>query len=1679
MTPFRRFASMIPTSGITAHTRLLAAQQAHSQQWLVPLSHICSCLKSLLTVLLCVVFGLLFTEQIHAATYYYKTGSPNPNLPSSWNTLLSGAGVNATNFTTNGDIFIIPTGRTATLTANLAFGAGTNAVELTVQSGGTLNTATFEVEFAGNGSSFTLSAGATLQTSNGGGFNGVDNVSGAIQITAAMPATVTITYAPTANYVMGSVSAPVQSRNGAAGNKPAITQANNLTVLSLAAGGEWWFGNPLNLSGNFTLQTGGNMTIFSTLTLTGGGSTVQNGANLIINGTGQLANNGGLTIQSGGAFSVYNATNPMIVTGTAISYAAGATLNYDFTPMGGRTTGLELPSTMNGNIYIANTISGPVTLGAPTTLNGVLSVSDVFITSAANMLTVGNTAAGAVVQSGAGEIRGPMRRALPSGASVGTWLFPVSKGGVYMPFAIVNPNTTGGATIQAEAFNVASGGTGDGATLAGALGAYYWLAQQVGGTFNSGLVQVGRTGLAATNAIGSGTTLAGTYASNGINTYNGVPTPPTLTRTVTDNLAVPTYFAVGTALMTVQGNVPPFTPRPPTTPLLNAIDIALGTNVVIPFSQNLNAGTVNATNFRIHAMFTGLKTAGYSQAGATATVNPVVDFKRGEQVWVSVTNAQSTAGTPTRPFVMGFRTRAGAGPAQFPAQTTLAAGTNPYSVATGDFDGDGDMDIVAAVLGTSNIYVYLNTGTGTFAAPTTYTGAMGMYSVGVADLNNDGAPDIVAGNSTGGTYVFLNQNLGTGTFFPGVFYNHGTGVSSYAFGDMDADGDLDMVFTLPNVNSIGIRFNNGAGVFGASVGYFIGASTAPNTVIVADLDGDGDLDVAESNQINPNVSVLMNNGTGTLGAVVNYAAPANPWGLAAGDIDGDGDIDLVSANRTPNSVSVFVNSGTGTFSRTDYPGFSLPQGVTLNDLDGDGDLDIAVSNSGGGGTVRIMLNSGGTFSGGINYAAGAGAYHIAAGDFDGDGDIDLVTPNYGTTTLSVLFNTLPMNVQNNVPPFGVPPVTPVFNTMNAPPATNITIPFSANLNPATVNAANFRVHGSLRGLRTATYGVAPANTATLTGIATSFLPNEQVFVSVTNAQSTGGASTRPFVMGFRASAATVPLAPATFYQTSAPAVGVFPRSVVTGDFDGDGDLDLAVANSGSGNVSILLNTGTGAYSAAVNYSAGTQPISITSGDFDADGDLDLATADLSSNRVSILLNTGAAVYAAAVNYSVGAQPISITTGDFDGDGDLDLATANQSGNNVSILRNTGTGTYVTAFNYGTGTTPVSVTTGDFDGDGDLDLAVTNGGSNNVSILLNTGLGTYNTAINYGVGSGPYSVTSGDFDGDGDLDLATANPGSNNVSILLNTGVGAFSAAVNYGAGANAYSVTSGDFDGDGDLDLAVANYTGTNVSILLNTGTAVFGAAMNYSVGVTPSSVTSGDFDGDGDLDLAVANSNGISGNVSILKNGIQPTLTSITPPRNGNGTVNPNIAAVGAPVTVNFSTNITAATFTVPPAQQLFQVHGGFTGSRTRASGFAPFGSYSGGAATMTFTPSANFRPGELVSVTVTNASSSVAAPNNSVGIRTRPYVFDFRVAVPSGFGTFENVQSPATGTSGFSSCLAHLNADNNLDLAVTNYGSNNITLLQGSVSGTFTPMATITSGGIRPSHITAADFDNDGDID
>ena len=266
-----------------------------------------------------------------------------------------------------------------------------------------------------------------------------------------------------------------------------------------------------------------------------------------------------------------------------------------------------------------------------------------------------------------------------------------------------------------------------------------------------------------------------------------------------------------------------------------------------------------------------------------------------------------------------------------------------------------------------------------------------------ADLDGDGDVDLAVANNwydsdlgCGGVSILMNN--GDGSFAAPVKYAAGCAPISVFAADLDGDGDLDLAAANPGDDNVLVLLNSGTGSFAAPAQYAVGSF--PISVFAADLDGDGDCDLAVANAGTDNVSILKNNGDGTFATAVYYSAGSAPWSVCAADLDGNGYADLAVANDSSHNVSIFMNDGDGTFgSAADYPAGSNPFSILATDLDGDGDLDLAVANAGSD-NVTVLKNSGtGSFAASENWAAGSSPTSVCAADLDGDSDLDLAVSN--------------------------------------------------------------------------------------------------------------------------------------------------------------------------------------------------------------------------------------------------------------------------------------------------------------------------------------------------------------------------------------------------------------------------------------------------------------------------------------------------------------------------------------------------------------------------------------------------------------------------------------------------------------------------------------------------------------
>jgi hypothetical protein len=548
----------------------------------------------------------------------------------------------------------------------------------------------------------------------------------------------------------------------------------------------------------------------------------------------------------------------------------------------------------------------------------------------------------------------------------------------------------------------------------------------------------------------------------------------------------------------------------------------------------------------------------------------------------------------------------------------IGENTERSSIAVGDFNGDGKQDLVVA----SNteglpepVFELRGNGDGTFQSPVN----LGFSSTFVVagDINNDGTQDLVDLNSSGQPELRLGN--GDGTFQDPVPFAPGLPLE---VADVNGDGIPDLVFATPH--GVSERLGNGDGTFQDPVAVNLPAN-APGTVLgVGDFNNDGRLDLVIKNQPFTGeahaLSVLLNNGAGSVVSAPAYATGAFPSAIAAGDFTGSGLPDLVTVGFD-GQAHVLLNNGDGTFQSAgtlSAPGVGTS--VVVGDFNGDGKPDIATFSRdfNGHSHVNVFLGNGdGTFQADRIFDLGSGTASafgkIVAGDFDGDGRLDL----------AVLF-------RNNVSRQNLVEVL----LGNGDGTFRATEPHQVD-----------------------TGGVGEASGL----VAADFNGDGKLDLAVANEGNANGDGARVSVL--------LGNGDGSFQDPVSIPVPGGPFQVAAGDFNGDGIPDLVTVNALTNTVSVLRGNGDGTFGAPVNYPVGVEPAALLVGDFTGDGIPDVAVTNSFSNTVSVLRGNGDGTLQDAVHYLVGIDPRSLVAADFNGDGALDLATANFHSNDVSVLLN--------------------------------------------------------------------------------------------------------------------------------------------------------------------------------------------------------------------------------------------------------------------------------------------------------------------------------------------------------------------------------------------------------------------------
>jgi hypothetical protein len=681
----------------------------------------------------------------------------------------------------------------------------------------------------------------------------------------------------------------------------------------------------------------------------------------------------------------------------------------------------------------------------------------------------------------------------------------------------------------------------------------------------------------------------------------------------------------------------------------------------------------------------------------------------------------------------------------FDTARLVPVGSGPSAVAVGDFNHDGNLDMVVANHFDSDLSVLLGNGNGTFKPQALIPLDGRPVAVVVGDFNGDGILDIAALT----TDLFVLLGNGDGTFRVGGMFAVGASPTSLAVADFNHDGVLDLAVT--EAGGVDVLLGKGNGTFKAAMNY--PAGDGPVWVATGDFNGDGKVDLVvsdfDANYGFIGVSVLLGKGNGTFGSPIETGnLKAGGGNVVVGDFNADGKLDVVVGGLSVDSedgmsIAVLFGDGTGKFNNPEYITTGMnPAFVATADFNGDNKPDLIAVNSLSGDVTVLLGNGKGRFVVGPNYAAGGGNPGVpaaAVGDFNGDGKPDLVLTSSATDDLSVLLNTgggrfaaardfrIPQ-IENFVTvgdfshdgkedlAVGFEPISILFGKGNG----TFGPPVATNVSGAYPVTGDFTGDGFL-------------DLATVVG--------DSVSVSLNK----GDGKT------FKA--------PKTYF------VATNLSWLATGDFNNDGKLDLVVCDQQF--IAVLLGNGDGTFQSP-KYTAVSGSWELAVGDFNGDGKLDLAVTTTGSD-VTILLGNGDGTFGKPHNFPAGgAEFPAIAVGDFNGDGKLDLAVAGVVNNielAVSVLLGNGDGTFGKPSKRDVGAAfGGSMVIGDFNVDGKLDVVVSSAA--NTYVLLGNGDGTLKPATQIETGLTGGWMANGDFNGDGKPDVVVITAGG--ATILLNT-----------------------------------------------------------------------------------------------------------------------------------------------------------------------------------------------------------------------------------------------------------------------------------------------------------------------
>jgi len=589
---------------------------------------------------------------------------------------------------------------------------------------------------------------------------------------------------------------------------------------------------------------------------------------------------------------------------------------------------------------------------------------------------------------------------------------------------------------------------------------------------------------------------------------------------------------------------------------------------------------------------------------------------------------------------------------------------SPIAITTGDFTGDGELDLAVGLQSPNSVAIELNQGNGQFAAP----GPVGLAPHNtpvVADFSGDGVPDVAVVDGAGNILFRAGVPGQPGTFDPPITVNVGHPSRDIA-AVTTSEGTL-----LASVDAT----DNAVSVFGYHNGQFIwlgklSTGALPAQIVSADLEGNGLDDLVIRNAGDGSLTIYMGNGLGWFTLTQNVPVGPGVADISVADVNQDGLRDILLANQTTGEVEVMLNQGTAGFgpptlyragtglSAVSAASDTAP--LSLTSLEGT--VGVAGAPTSGGPPDIVALNAGSDTIGVLD-GLGGGRFAnpislqtngptLAVADLNDDGSADLAVLGPDDITIWV------SNGAGGFVPSATYPVGP---------------------DPTALTVADVYGNGRSDLLVGNAFGDVLVLLQQANGsFSTPAISDQTVSLAADNDPASGGPT---FVIANQAADSVVVQNGTQGKQTvlADRTTGLkVPGTPVLADLSGNGIMDAIILNSGGNSVLVFPGLPGGGFGPALNdgngFFVGTNPVAVIVAKLN--GRPDLIVADRGSDQISILLNEpqgNSFTFTPGPRLNAGIGPVGLAYGNFLGSQFPDIAVSDSGSKDVMVLPGLGNG----------------------------------------------------------------------------------------------------------------------------------------------------------------------------------------------------------------------------------------------------------------------------------------------------------------------------------------------------------------------------------------------------------------------